>query len=434
MVKELFYEFWEKTLPEVRTRELDIGRLDTDLINDIVGIRRCGKTYFMFLFIKHLLDDENVNKNQILYLNFENRKLHPLKEGYFNDIVDFVYAEKLLDRFKKIYLFLDEAQNINGWEKQLRSIYDEFKGKVKIVISGSNASLLKKDYATLLTGRHLTINLYPLSFKEFLNFNNFSVNNKKIFTEREKSLIRKYLTEYIKSGGFPEVVLADEYKEDILQQYFGDIITRDIISRERIRKDAFLVEEIAAYLINNISNLFSLRKISNFFGSSGNKISVPTLQNYLRFFENAFLFIPIRIFSYKIRERLQHPQKIYCIDAGLISALSSKSSPDWGRLYENTVAVELKRKKCEIYYWKDYRYNEVDFVIKKGLKISTLIQVCYDMNKDNYEREASSLIKCSKELKCKDLLIITDDEEREFKESGITIKSIPLYKFLLFGY
>ncbi|PIU51891.1 hypothetical protein COS91_02065 [Candidatus Desantisbacteria bacterium CG07_land_8_20_14_0_80_39_15] len=434
MVKELFYEFWEKTLPEVRTRELDIGRLDTDLINDIVGIRRCGKTYFMFLFIKHLLDDENVNKNQILYLNFENRKLHPLKESYFNDIVDFVYAEKLLDRFKKIYLFLDEAQNINGWEKQLRSIYDEFKGKVKIVISGSNASLLKKDYAALLTGRHLTINLYPLSFKEFLNFNNFSVNNKKIFTEREKSLIRKYLTEYIKSGGFPEVVLADEYKEDILQQYFGDIITRDIISRERIRKDAFLVEEIAAYLINNISNLFSLRKISNFFGSSGNKISVPTLQNYLRFFENAFLFIPIRIFSYKIRERLQHPQKIYCIDAGLISALSSKSSPDWGRLYENTVAVELKRKKCEIYYWKDYRYNEVDFVIKKGLKISTLIQVCYDMNKDNYEREASSLIKCSKELKCKDLLIITDDEEREFKESGITIKSIPLYKFLLFGY
>jgi len=434
MVKELFYEFWEKTLPEVRTRELDIGRLDTDLINDIVGIRRCGKTYFMFLFIKHLLDDENVNKNQILYLNFENRKLHPLKEGYFNDIVDFVYAEKLLDRFKKIYLFLDEAQNINGWEKQLRSIYDEFKGKVKIVISGSNASLLKKDYAALLTGRHLTINLYPLSFKEFLNFNNFSVNNKKIFTEREKSLIRKYLTEYIKSGGFPEVVLADEYKEDILQQYFGDIITRDIISRERIRKDAFLVEEIAAYLINNISNLFSLRKISNFFGSSGNKISVPTLQNYLRFFENAFLFIPIRIFSYKIRERLQHPQKIYCIDAGLISALSSKSSPDWGRLYENTVAVELKRKKCEIYYWKDYRYNEVDFVIKKGLKISTLIQVCYDMNKDNYERESRALIKCSKELKCKNLLIITDDEEGEFKESGITIKSIPLYKFLLFGY
>jgi len=434
MVKELFYEFWEKTLPEVRTRELDIGRLDTDLINDIVGIRRCGKTYFMFLFIKHLLDDENVNKNQILYLNFENRKLHPLKESYFNDIVDFVYAEKLLDRFKKIYLFLDEVQNINGWEKQLRSIYDEFKGKVKIVISGSNASLLKKDYATLLTGRHLTINLYPLSFKEFLNFNNFSVNNKKIFTEREKSLIRKYLTEYIKSGGFPEVVLADEYKEDILQQYFGDIITRDIISRERIRKDAFLVEEIAAYLINNISNLFSLRKISNFFGSSGNKISVPTLQNYLRFFENAFLFIPIRIFSYKIRERLQHPQKIYCIDAGLISALSSKSSPDWGRLYENTVAVELKRKKCEIYYWKDYRYNEVDFVIKKGLKISTLIQVCYDMNKDNYERESRALIKCSKELKCKNLLIITDDEEGEFKESGITIKSIPLYKFLLFGY
>jgi len=276
MINQLFYEFWEDSIPDVQSRDFDTGYLDVDLINDIVGIRRCGKTYTMFFLMKYLLEKKRISKKQILYLNFENRRLRPLRSEYFNNIIEFIYAEKLLDEFKKIYVFLDEIQNMENWEKWVRSAYDEFKGRIKIIISGSNANLLKKDYATLLTGRHLTINLYPLSFKEFLRFNNFKVGNKKVFTEKEKSLLAKYLGDYIKFGGFPEVVLSHR-KEEILQQYFYDIITRDIISREKIRKGASLIEEIGIYPISNTASLFSFRKITNFFNSRGNKISVPTL-------------------------------------------------------------------------------------------------------------------------------------------------------------
>jgi len=150
----------------------------------------------------------------------------------------------------------------------------------------------------------------------------------------------------------------------------------------------------------------------------------------MKFFENSFLFIPVKIFSYKIKDQLQHPQKIYCIDTGIINSLGVKFSHDWGKLYENIVAIELKRRKEEIYYWKDYSHNEVDFVIKKSLKITTLIQVCYDPAGESFKREVNALLKCSRELKCKNLFLITKDTEKEFKEDGTIIKAVPLYKFL----
>lgn len=427
IMREIIYEYWASQLPDVKKRDFDISLIKEDLINDIVGIRRAGKTYLMFYIINHLLSS-GVNKKSTIYINLENRKIHPLKEEYFNQIIEFIHSESILKKYKNVYLFLDEIQNLNDWERWIRSIYDEFKGKIKIFISGSNAKLLKRDYAGVLTGRHLTIYVYPLSFKEFLFFKGISVN---FHTEREKSLIKKYLEEYIKFGGFPEILLSEK-KEEILQQYFTDIVTRDVVFREKIHKDTSTMEDLGIYLINNISTLVSFRNLSNFFVSQGMKISIPTLQTYYRLYEEAFLFFTSKIFSYKIKDQMQHPQKIYCLDTGLINSLSFKFSKNSGRIYENIVGIELKRKGKNIYYWKDYQHREVDFVVKNGIDVSQLIQVSFNLREMNVkEREIKSLLKASEELKCNNLLIINENFEGEEKIKGKNILFLPLWKWLL---
>lgn len=430
MIREILYEYWEGSLPEVRPRDFNLSLTQTDLINDIIGIRRAGKTYLLFFIIQHLLKEKGLNKKATLYINFENRKLFPQKGDYFNQAIEFIYSEKLLEQFKKIYLFLDEVQNVPDWQRYVRSIYDEFKGKIKIFISGSNMKLLGKECAGLLTGRHLSINVFPLSFKEFLRFNNLLPQRARPI-EKEISLIKKALQGYIRFGGFPEVVLSSP-KEEILAQYFSDIITRDVIFRQNLRKGLSVIEELGAYLLNNTATLNSFRRLTNFFCSKGTKISLPTLEDYFSLFEDAFLFFAVRIFSYKIKDQLQHPFKIYAIDTGLVNALGNKFSADSGKLYENIVAIELKRRKKDIYYWKDYQHREVDFAIKENLKIKQLIQVCADLKEERtQERELESLLRASKELKCKELLIINKDYEKKETAMGKTINYVPLWKWLL---
>jgi len=431
MIKEIIYEYWEGSLPSLKKREFDLNLIGLDLINDIVGIRRAGKTYLMFYLIHYLSEAKKIDKKATIYINFENRRLYPLKEEYFNQIIEFIYAEGLLDKFKKVYLFLDEIQNIEGWQRWIRSIYDEFKGKIKIFISGSNEKLLGREYSRLLTGRHLTVNVFPLSFREFLEFNNIFLDRKKALLERERSVIKKQLDNFIKLGGFPEVVLSSQ-KEKTLQQYFTDIVSRDVIFKEKTRKGLSVIEELGIYLINNIATLASFRRLVNFFNSKGTKLSLPTLQHYYRLFEEAFLFFSMRIFSYKIKDQFQYPIKIYCVDTGLVNVLSFKFSRDLGKLYENVVAVELKRRNEDIYYWKDYQHREVDFVIKKGLKVVQLIQVCFNIeDMETQKREINALLRASEELRCRDLVVITEDWEKQEKYQGKRIVYTPLWKWLL---
>jgi len=431
MIRETVYEYWENPLPSLQERSFDFNLLCLDLINDIVGIRRAGKTYLMFQIIKYLTEKEKLNKKSTIYVNFENRKLYPLKSKYVNDLVELIYEERLLDKFEKIYLFLDEIQNLQNWEKYIRNIYDEFKGRIKIFLSGSNMKLLGREYVHLLSGRHITLVLYPLSFEEFLKFKGILPKRKNIILEKERAIIKKALNEYIQYGGFPEVVLSG-LKEKILQQYFSDIISRDVVFKERIRKDIALLEELSIYLISNIANLTSFRRLTNLFNSRGMKITLPTLIHYHNLFEDAFLFFSTRIFSYKIKDQLQHPLKLYCVDTGLVNACGFKFSEDLGRLYENMVAVELKRRGKEIYYWKDKQQREVDFVVKERLKITQLIQVCLNLEDERMtKRKIQALLEASKELNCNNLLIITQNEEGKEEIKGMQMIYKPLWKWLL---
>lgn len=426
VIGQIIREYWKKDLPETKNRNMDIS-LEKNFINDIVGPRRSGKTYLMFLTIKKIL--EKTDKESTIYINFENRKLLPLQETYFNDIIGFIYGENLIERYKTVYLFLDEVQRIDKWEQYVRSIYDEFKEKIKIFVSGSSANLLSKEYSKLLTGRHLTTYVTPLSFKEFLDFKKIKIPSKN-FTEQEESIIKKKLREYLKNGGFPDVVLGKE-KDEIISQLFTDIVTRDVLSRIDVRKED-VVEEFSYYLASNVSNLLSFNKMKNYFTSRGIKISVPTLTNYFWHLKNAFLFNDSLIYSYTIKDQMQYPRKIYCIDNGIVNIVGFKSSENIGNIYENTVANELTRRGQKIHYWKNRQQEEVDFVILQGTQVKQLIQVCYNLdNMDTKNREVKSLIKAMDSFKLNEGLMITDNYNAIEKIEDKKIIFKPLWSWLI---
>ncbi|DAC72391.1 MAG TPA: hypothetical protein DSN98_05550 [Thermoplasmata archaeon] len=425
-IPQVIKEYWEKSLPLLKQRNITLFE-EKNFINDIVGPRRAGKTYLMYLTLQKLR--EHRNKEATIYINFENRKLIPLQETYFNEIIEFIYAENILEKYGTVYLFLDEVQRIEGWERYIRSIYDEFKEKVRIYISGSSANLLSKEYAKLLTGRHLTTQVFPLSFSEFLHFQGHTIDFGK-WTEGEEARVRKALSEYAHTGGFPDVVLGED-KDAILSQLFTDIVSRDVLSRTTIRK-ANVVEEFSYYLASNIGNLLSFNKMKNHFASRGIKISVPTLTNYFWHFKNAFLFFDSTIFSYTVKDQLLYPRKIYCVDTGLANTSGFKTSEDTGRLYENLVAIELLRKGYEIHYWKTKQQEEVDFVVKKGMQVVHLIQVCTQLTSDEtYQREIKALLKAMDAFQLNKGMILTDAVESTETIDGKTIAMMPLWKWLV---
>jgi len=436
MLKNVIYNYWDSELPRVIERDIKID-VKSELINDIVGIRRAGKSYLMFWIIKKLL--KRVDKKATIYINFENRRLFPLTPDYFNQIISFIYEEQLLAKRKKIYLFLDEVQRIKGWEMFIRSIYDEFKGRIKIFVSGSSANLLSQEYGKLLTGRHLTFAVFPLSFREFLRFKNFKLE---ILSEEKIAELKRLLKEYLEFGGFPEVVLlkTKKRKEHLLNQLFSDILSRDVLSRAEVRREG-IIEDFAYYLTSNISSLLSFNKMAGHFHSRGIKISVSTLENYFYLLKNSFLFFETKIFSYKVKDQLQYPRKVYCLDNGLVNLAGFRFSQNIGKLYENIVAIELFRRffvqpNIQIFYWRNQMGQEVDFLIKQGAKIRQIVQVCYEINDpETKKREIRSLIKASQELKCRNLLVITENEEKREKEvwRGVKreIKFVPLWKWLM---
>lgn len=428
-LRKVIYEFWNQELPETKKRQYNFDIIKNDLVNDIIGVRRCGKTYLMFCIIKEIKE-----RKSVIYISFEDRRLYPLSQNSLDKIIRFIHEEELLKKFKKIYLFLDEIQNVPDWERFVRNIYDEYKTRIKIFVSGSNATLLSEDYGKLLTGRHISITLLPLSFPEFLHFNDFEYKKETPYIEEKRGLLVKLFREYLEHGGFPEVVLGKN-KEELLRQYYSDIVIRDVTAREKLRKKRSVIEAIAKYAITNITSPISIRKVTSFLNSTGIKISVPTVKYYLRLLEDSFLIFSLPIHSYKIKDQLQYPQKFYCIDNGLRNAISFRFSEDIGKLYENLMALELKRRGKEVYYWKDYQHREVDFVVKEGLAVHELIQVCYNLQDPTVKkRELRALKKAGEELRCSNFTVLTEDfegyERIKFLEDEVDIKFMPLWKWL----
>ncbi len=381
-------------------------------ITIITGVRRSGKSTLMYQMINNLLEN-GVDPKQILFVNLEDKKL-------IKDSLEDIYLsyKESMNLDKKAYIFLDEIHRKEGWESWIRKKYD-LKSNDKFIISGSCSYLLKKEYSTLLTGRNLTFEVFPLTFEEFLLFKNIKINKdnikKGIILEKTKLSILKYLKEYLNIGGFPEILFKPkEYKIKILEQYFDDILYKDIIDRYNLNSQK--TKDLALYLISNFTGLISLRNLRNSLG-----LSYSTIKDYLSYYLEAFLFFTLDHFSYSLKEQKSLPSKIYCIDNGLRNAVSFKFSKDEGKLAENLVFIELKRREKNVYYWK--KVHEVDFVIKnKGL---TAINVSYTDEID--KREIKSLLECKKELNIKEMIILTKNLETKKDK----INYIPLWKWLL---
>jgi predicted AAA+ superfamily ATPase len=425
----LDWNFWKKDLECGIERKEYVERalkfLETNTIISIIGVRRAGKSMLMRQIAKKLIESGK-EKNEILIINLEDKR-----------IVE--YSSKLLDEIFKIYkeefnpkripiVFLDEVHRIPEWERWVRTMH-ELKN-AKILISGSTSKLLKGELSTLLTGRHLDIVVFPLSFREFLDFKGLEIKDKIDMIAKEIE-IKRYLKEYINFGGFPEVVLAknEEVKKEILLTYFEDIIEKDVVERYKIRNKEKL-KVLAKFYISNISSPTTFSSLKKFLN-----INTVSIENFSLYLEEAFLIFFVKIFHPSIKQQEKVARKVYCIDTGISNVIGFKISENIGKLMENVVAVELKRRNFEFYYWKEYGKSEgkeVDFLIKEGLEIKQLIQVTYASSKDEIERrEIKSLIKASNLLKCNDLLIITWDYEDEIKKYNKTVRCIPLWKWLL---
>lgn len=379
----------------------------------ITGPRRCGKSVLMSQII-------NSYYKKFYYINFEDERLFGFNLKDLSELYE-IFLE--LSGQGKTF-FLDEIQNVQEWERWVRRLYDE---GFKFFITGSNATMLSKELGTKLTGRHINFTLYPFSFKEFLSYKNYIPKN--LFMPEEKVKVKKFLTEYLEKGGFPEFLISGNI--EILQEYFNDMIQKDIIERYNLA-NVRQIKELAKYLLTNSGNLTSYNKLSKL-AETG---SINTIIKYISYLENAYVLFIVPFFSYSLKKQTTNPFKVYPIDTGLRNSISFKFSKDKGRLYECIVAIELKRRDEEIYYWKNQQQQEVDFVVRKGLRICKLIQVCYDVdNLDTKKREVRALISASRELKCKNLLVITMDKEGEeiFEWFGVKrkIKFVPLWKWLL---
>jgi len=425
-LKELIIEHKEKFLKKTELVKREIQKDIAPLLNQreiiiITGVRRGGKSSLMRLISNDLIEKYDILQGNILYLNFEDERF-----TYF-DINDFeqVY-EIFLELYHPVgrkYFFLDEIQNVKGWEKWLNRLY-EFED-LKIFVTGSNATLLSPEIATALTGRNRQLIVYPFSFNEFLSLRNYSITEKDFYLREKRLEIKRLFDEYLKLGGFPEVLKISD--NTLLEQYLKDIIYRDVIARYSIR-NIKEIKELTLFLASNIGTIQSYNNLREMI----NVKSLNTIKNYLEMLENVFLFFKIDLFSFSVKKQIYNPSKIYSVDSALSNVIAFKFSENIGHIYENIVFIELQRRNKEVFYWKSKRGREVDFVIKSGLKIDEAIQVCFSFtDKKTRDRELESLLSAKNELNVDNLVMITEDEKGEEVIDGATVRIIPLWKWLL---
>lgn len=373
-------------------------------ITVISGIRRCGKSTLLSQFARKVID--------YYYINFDDERL-------INFTVD--DFQNLMVVFQKLYpagtIFIDEVQSITGWERFVRRIHDE---GYKIFLTGSNARLLSSELSTHLTGRYLKIELYPFSFREFLDFSGVDYRVK---SSKGRATVLRRFDDYIKKGGFPEFI---QYSDpESLKRVYDDILYRDILVRFKIREVKGF-KHLASFLFSNFTKEMSYNSLKNNLGFK----SVTSVKNYIDFMQEAYLLFELPRYDYSLKKQVSTGKKIYAVDNGLRCAVSFYFSEDEGRLLENLVFVELKRRGEEIFYFKGK--NECDFLIRRGAKIIEAIQVSRELKKGiNEEREINGIMDAVKLFKLKTGIILTRHQEETIEKDGVALRLVPVWKWLI---
>lgn len=413
ILKEVILDQRARKLPrDVVAREIekDIEKFKkTSQVVIISGIRRCGKSTFMEMV-------RLSGKEQNYYLNFDDDRIVDFSVGDFKDLAE-VFMELFGDQ--NIFYF-DEIQNIPLWERFIRRLHDEGK---KIYITGSNASMLSREFGTHLTGRYIEKQLFPFSFSEFLEFEGVDYDKKLNLTTAEKIKLKRYFNKYVELGGFPAYIRDKD--SDILKFLYESIIYKDIIVRYNIPKEKPL-KELVYFCASNIGKEISFNSLKKVIGIS----SSTSIKEYFDHLENSFLVFLLPRFDFSLRKQIYFNKKVYFIDTALAKNVGFRFSDDSGRILENIVFLELKRGGKELYFHK--RKKECDFLVKEKNKIVSAIQVARSIKDEKTKnREISGLLEAVNDHKLKKGLILTEYDEGIEKINGITIEIKPVYKWLL---
>ncbi|SDF01705.1 hypothetical protein SAMN04487996_108208 [Dyadobacter soli] len=379
--------------------ESGLARTALDKLPDITshalivsGVRRCGKSTLLHQLLREKHPDA-------FYLNFEDTRLYDFEPS------DFLRLDSLVTETGQKVLFFDEIQIVDRWETYVRQKLDE---GCKVVITGSNASLLSRELGTKLTGRQITKELFPFSYSEFCAYRN--------------ALPSPDATrDYMATGGFPEYVKSG--LEEFMRQLFEDILIRDIAVRYGVR-DVRTLQRLALYLVSNIGRLITGNRLKTMFEAG----STSTIMDYLSYFEYTYLFHFVPKFSYSLRKQLVNPRKVYAIDTGVVNANSGSFTDDFGSVFKNPVFLHLRRNYKDIYYFSEK--SECDFVISEKGTVRQVVQVCYDLNPDNIDRELKGLFEAVAHFGLKEGMLVTFNQTDEFERDGMKALIVPAHQYL----
>jgi predicted AAA+ superfamily ATPase len=388
-------------------REVTADRFTkTPAIVVITGIRRCGKST--------LLRQLSAGYSDFLYINFDDDRLMDFTVADFPSLM--LVFEKTSPGEK--VLFIDEVQNVPGWERFIRRVHDE---GYKVFLTGSNANLLSAEPGTHLTGRYQKITLYPFSFREMLRFK--SVDTGRITAKKKAAILAEFDT-YLDGGGFPEYL---KYKEpEYLKRTYDDILYRDIISRFGIREVKGF-RQLAHYLFTNMANAATYNSLKNTLGFK----SVVSVRDYVGFLEEAYLVFEIFRYDFSLKLQHVHEKKLYCIDTGMRNAVAFRFSGDRGRMLENLVLIELLRRGKSVYFFKNPK--ECDFIIEERGKITGAVQVCFELTQQNRERELGGLVSAMSTHGLDSGTILTYHQEETIETGDASVRVLPAWKWLI-GY
>lgn len=415
VIKNILKENENISIKDLKDRDFDVASLIQKKLNKIItltGFRRVGKTYLLFLVM------EEIKNEFFVYFNFEDERIPETTEV----LTELIYAIEELYNKQPTYLFFDEIHIIPGWGKFLRRILDK---EYKIFVTGSSSKLGLKEIPTELRGRTINYTLFPLSFLEYLNFKEVEMDRLLALKEIE---IKRIFREYLTFGGFPEIYDSDEIeRKEVIQEYFRTLVQRDLIERFNIREDA-LLNDTVKLLLNSLT--VSISKMTKTLQSMGYRCSKNTISNYISYLEKSFFLFQVMYYSRNVKDQMQYPRKIYIIDNGFLKYLALR--PGESRILENIVAVELKRRGYEFFYWKSGKGEEIDFVLMENGIATQLIQVSVDISQpDTRDREVRALRKGMKHFGKNKGLILTYEAEEIIQQNGYEIEVRPVWKWLL---
>ncbi len=427
IIKAMILDFQENPLATGIARRLEVVPV-AGKATVCIGVRRSGKSTFQLQLMQRLLD-RGVPKQNLLFINFFDDRLHNLQQTGLGVILEAYYSlypEK--KNTETLYCFFDEIQAVSGWEPFVdRLMRTEM---CEVFITGSSAHMLSKDISTHMRGRSLAWEIFPFSFREFLDYK--GLGGKLPLSTKKRLLVQKAFTEYWETGGFPEVAgLERHLRIKTHQEYFNAVLFRDLVERHDVAHPR-AVADLAHWLVDNAASLYSINNLTGYLQSLGHKAPKAAVSDYLAWFEDAYFLFTVRLFDASLARANTNPKKIYCIDHSMVTSVASGILVNSGHLLENLVFTALRRGGAGIFYYKTRSGREVDFIVQRPDRSRRLVQVCESLAIPQVrKREIAALAEAMAELKLASGTLVTRNEEESIRVEAGTVAVVPAWRFLL---